>query len=176
MTGSDATRIVHKTCNLCEAMCGLRIEVQGRRVGRIEGEKDDPLSRGALCPKAIALKEIQEDPDRLTRPRRRVGERWEEISWEEAIPLAATRLAAIQREHGNDAVATYLGNPGAHNLGLLLGLTPLLGALDSRNRYSASSLDQNPKHASSVLRVGRLHVDYRIDDGALVARISESTG
>ncbi len=135
-------------------MCGLRIEVEGGRVGRIEADKDDPLSRGALCPKAVALGEIQHDPDRLTRPRRRVGDGWQEISWGEAIPLAATRLAAIQREHGDDAVASYLGNPGAHNLGVLLGLTPLLGALSSRNRYSASSLDQNPKHASSVLLYG----------------------
>lgn len=154
MSATHAPRVVHKTCNLCEAMCGLRIEVEGRKVGRIEADKDDPLSRGAICPKAIALREIQEDPDRLTRPMLRDGDGWKEVSWDEGLQLASARLAGIQREHGNDAVASYLGNPGAHNLGVLLGLTPMLAALASRNRYSASSLDQNPKHASSVLLFG----------------------
>ena len=149
-------RVVHKTCNLCEAMCGLRIEVEDGRVGRIEGDPDDVLSHGALCPKAVALKEIQEDPDRLTRPliRRRKGSPFEEVSWEEAFAFTTTSLAEVQRRHGADALATYLGNPGAHNLGIILGLTPLHAAIDSRNRFSASSLDQNPKHASSLLLYG----------------------
>ncbi|MEN8158941.1 MAG: molybdopterin-dependent oxidoreductase, partial [Myxococcota bacterium] len=151
---SDASRIVHKTCNLCEAMCGLRIETDGRRLGRIEADPEDPFSRGAICPKAIALGQIQDDPDRLRRPLRRRGEGWEEIDWDEALAEAAERIAAIQLREGDDAVATYLGNPGAHNLGILLGLTPFGAALSTRNRYSASSLDQNPKHASSLLLFG----------------------
>lgn len=148
------TRVVHKTCNLCEAMCGLRIEVADGKIGRIEGDPNDPMSHGALCPKAIALKEIQEDPDRLQRPMRRRGGAWEEISWDEAFQEAVSRIARLQGEHGNDAMASYLGNPGAHNLGVLFGLTPLYGALETRNRYSASSLDQNPKHATSQLLFG----------------------
>jgi anaerobic selenocysteine-containing dehydrogenase len=149
-----ADRIVHKTCNLCEAMCGLRIHMDGDRVGRIEGDPDDPLSRGALCPKAIALREIQDDPDRLRRPLRRRGSEWEEIGWDEALAEVADRVTALQRRDGDDAVALYLGNPGAHNFGILFGLTPLGTFLGSSNRYSASSLDQNPKHASSLLLFG----------------------
>ena len=147
-------RVAHKTCNLCEAMCGLRVHVQGGEIGRIEGDPDDPFSRGAICPKAIALREIQDDPDRIRRPLRRRGDDWEEIAWDDALAEAAERVAGIQRRDGNDAVALYLGNPGAHNLGILFGLTPLGAFLDSRNRYSASSLDQNPKHASSLLLFG----------------------
>jgi len=149
-----AVRVVHKTCNLCEAMCGLRIAVDGDQVGRIEGDPEDPLSRGALCPKAIALREIQDDPDRLKQPLRRRGGDFEEVSWEEALAETAERLAAIEAHHGKDAVATYLGNPGAHSLGVLLALPLLAGVIDTRNRCSASSLDQNPKHASSILLFG----------------------
>ncbi len=152
MTG----RIVHKTCNLCEAMCGLRIAVEGGRVGRIEPDPDDPLSRGAICPKAIALREIQDDPDRLRRPVRRRGNDWEEVGWEEALDEAAERLAAIRRRDGHDAVGVYLGNPGAHSLGVLLAVTPLYRILGTRNRYAASSLDQNPKHAASILLFGNM--------------------
>ncbi len=148
------TRVVPKTCNLCEAMCGLQITVRDGRVERIEADERDPLSQGHICPKAIALKEIQEDPDRLTRPMRRTDRGWQVIDWEEALDEAATRLAEIQLEYGDDAVASYLGNPGAHVFGIVMYLVPLFQALSTRNRYSASSLDQNPKHASSFFLYG----------------------
>jgi anaerobic selenocysteine-containing dehydrogenase len=147
-------RTVHKTCNLCEAMCGLLIEVEGGRVERIRADPDDPLSRGAICPKAIGLREIQEDPDRLRHPVRRTADGFEPIGWEEALSESARRLAEIQKCHGNDAVGSYLGNPGAHNFGIVMYLTGLYEALDSRSRFAASSLDQNPKHASSILLYG----------------------
>ncbi len=149
-----APRVAHKTCNLCEAMCGLRITVDGDAVGRIEGDPDDPISRGHLCPKAIALREIQDDPDRLRRPLRRRGRDWEEISFDDALAETAERLHATRSQHGADAVGVYLGNPGAHSLGVILGLSPLHAVLATRNRYAASSLDQNPKHAASVLLFG----------------------
>jgi len=149
-----AARVVPKVCNLCEAMCGLRIHVDGPQILRIEADPDDPLSRGAICPKAIGLKEVQEDPDRLRHPLRRRGNDFEEISWDEALGETADRIADLQQRHGNDAVASYLGNPAAHNLGMLLALPAFSRVLDTRNKTSASSLDQNPKHAASILLFG----------------------
>ncbi len=151
---SPASRTIHKTCNLCEATCGLLIDVEENSVTKIRADKDDPFSRGHICPKAIALKQIQEDPDRLKYPVRRTAKGWERISWEAAFREVAENLVRIQREHGADAVATYLGNPAAHNFGMVFYLTPLYRALASRNRYSASSLDQNPAHAASLLLFG----------------------
>lgn len=147
-------RVVPKTCNLCEAMCGLAITVEANRVVRIEADREDPLSRGHICPKAIALQQVQEDPDRLKQPMRRTRDGWQAIGWDEAFEEASERLAAIQLEHGGDAVATYMGNPAAHNFGLVMYLVPLYRALATANRYSASSLDQNPKHAASLLLFG----------------------
>ncbi len=151
-------RTVHKTCNLCEAMCGLLIEVagsgEGLEIGRIRGDPDDPLSRGAICAKAIALREIQEDSDRLRTPVRRTATGFEPISWDEALEETSRRLAEIQQRDGDDAVGSYLGNPGAHGFGIVMYLTGLYSALSTRNKYAASSLDQNPKHASSLLLYG----------------------
>lgn len=149
-----ALQTVHKTCNLCEAMCGLRIDVRDNEVVRIEADPDDPLSLGAICPKAVGLDQIQRDPNRLRQPVRRTSSGFRAIPWEEALDETADRLAEIQRAHGNDAVGSYLGNPGAHNFGVIMSLTALYAAIQSRNRYSASSLDQNPKHASSILLYG----------------------
>jgi anaerobic selenocysteine-containing dehydrogenase len=170
-----APRVVHKVCNLCEAMCGLLIEVEDGRVERIRPDPNDPLSQGAMCAKAMGLKEIQEDPDRLRTPVRRTSEGWEPISWEEAFEEASERIAQIQREHGNDAVGSYLGNPGAHNFSTVIYLAMVGSALDTHNRYVASSLDQNPKHASSLLLYGNIlsipvpdvdHTDFLLVIGA----------
>src|SRR5690242_6789402 len=107
-------------CNLCEAICGLvfTLDDDTGAITSVRGDADDPLSRGHICPKAVALQDLHEDPDRLRRPVRRVGPvedaRWEEISWDEALDTVADRLAATVREHGRDALAIYLGNPNVH--------------------------------------------------------------
>ncbi|MDP1917689.1 MAG: molybdopterin-dependent oxidoreductase [Myxococcales bacterium] len=134
----------HRACNLCEAMCGLRIETDGARVTSIRGDEDDPFSKGYLCPKATALKDLHEDPDRLKQPMRREGSQWKTIGWDEALDETATRLHDVQKRHGRNAVATYLGNPTTHNTGALLFGPSFLRALGTRSRFSATSVDQLP--------------------------------
>jgi anaerobic selenocysteine-containing dehydrogenase len=147
-------RIVHRTCNLCEAHCGVSVEVEGGGVRTIRGDAEDALSRGYLCPKAYGLKGLQEDPDRVREPRIREGGRFREASWDEALELAARRLRALRDAHGADAIATYLGNPNAHDFGSGLALPTFQRALGTRWRFSASSVDQLPKMMSSCLVFG----------------------
>jgi anaerobic selenocysteine-containing dehydrogenase len=143
-----------RTCTLCEAMCGIVVTTDGPQATEIRGDPDDPFSRGHLCPKAVALKDVHDDPDRLRRPMRRVGDRWTEIAWDEALDEVATRLRAIQTAHGRDAVATYLGNPTVHSVGAMLFAPDLMRALRTRNRYSATSVDQLPHHVAAMLMFG----------------------
>ncbi|WP_216212633.1 molybdopterin oxidoreductase family protein [Amycolatopsis aidingensis] len=132
------------TCTLCEATCGITVTVDGDRVTGIRGDEHDPFSRGYICPKATALADVHHDPDRLRHPLIKQGDGWREASWEEAFDLVARRLKEIRRAHGKDAVATHLGNPGAHNLGILLYGLPFLRGLGSRNAYSSHSVDGLP--------------------------------
>ncbi|HXD58613.1 MAG TPA: molybdopterin-dependent oxidoreductase [Thermoleophilaceae bacterium] len=148
-------RTVHRQCTLCEAHCGIDVEVDGDRVLRITGDAEDPISRGYICPKAAALADLYTDPDRLRRPVRRVGSEWEEIGWDEALDMAAAGLREVQRRHGNDALATYFGNPSAHTMAALSGLS-LRHVLDTRNHYSATSADQLPQHLTSAEMFGNL--------------------
>src|SRR3954464_9270260 len=148
-------RTVHRQCTLCEAHCGIDVEVEGDRVLRITGDAEDPISRGYICSKAAALADLYADPDRLRRPVRRVRSEWEEIGWDEALDMAANGLRAVQRRHGNDAVATYFGNPSAHTMAVLSGL-PLRHVLDTHNHYSATSADQLPQHLTSAEMFGNL--------------------
>jgi len=145
----------YRTCNICEAMCGIEIQYQGKEILSIKGDKKDPLSEGHICPKAIALQDFYKDPDRLRQPLRKTesGE-WETISWNEAIDTVATRFKEIQTKYSKDALATFLGNPNAHNMGNTFFLPFLLKAIGSKNRYSASSVDQLPHHVASNFMYG----------------------
>lgn len=143
-----------QTCTLCEAMCGLRVEVDGGQVTSIRGDDEDPFSRGHICPKAVALKDLHEDPDRLRHPVRRTANGWEKVSWDDALDETAERLHRVQREHGRDAVAMYLGNPTVHNHGAVLYGLMFLRALRTKNRYSATSVDQLPHQFAAYQMLG----------------------
>lgn len=154
-----ATTVHHRACHLCEAICGLNIEIDqpigaAARIVSIKGDPLDTFSRGHICPKAVALEDIQDDPDRLRQPLQRVGERWQPIDWEAAFELAAEKLWSIQQAHGCNAVAVYQGNPSVHNYGLMTHSNYFLGLLKTRNRFSATSVDQLPQHLTSHLMYG----------------------
>ena len=154
------TKSLHyRACHLCEAICGLAIETETQADGStqirsIKGDAQDSFSRGHICPKAVALQDIQNDPDRIRQPMRRMGEQWQAIGWDEAFELVAERLSAIQAAHGQSAVAVYQGNPSVHNYGLMTHSNYFLGLLKTRNRYSATSVDQLPHHLTSLLMYG----------------------
>ena len=144
----------YRSCNLCEAMCGLEIKVQGNQVLSIKGDREDPFSRGHICPKAVALQDIYADPDRLKRPLKRGKNGWEQIGWDEAFDEATRNLKAIQSKYGRNAAAVYSGNPVAHNTGSMLFNGPFIRSLRTKNRYSASSVDQLPHHYAAWFMFG----------------------
>jgi anaerobic selenocysteine-containing dehydrogenase len=148
-TGQVETR--HGACNLCEAICGLTFEVQGNRIVSVKGNDADPLSRGHICPKAVALKDLHEDPDRLRHPVRRMTDAqgrvsWQRISWEQAFDLVVDGLARVRERHGANAVAVYQGNPNVHNWGNVTHGHLFFSQLKTRSRFSATSADQLPHH------------------------------
>ena len=147
-------KIHYRTCNLCEAMCGLKITYKEKKVISIVGDKKDPLSKGYICPKSQALKDLYEDSDRLKTPIRRSENGWEKISWIEAFEEVEHQIKKIQEKYGNDAVATYQGNPNVHNLGSMLYGGPFLKSLKTKQKYSATSADQLPHHIASLKMFG----------------------
>ncbi len=147
-----------RTCPLCEATCGLQLTLSDGHVERIRGDEHDVFSHGFVCPKALSLKELHEDPDRIRTPlrRRADGSGFEPCSWDEAFALIDAGLRGVLERAGGDrnAIAAYLGNPFAHGLAGPLYGRVLLKALGSRNVFSASTVDQYPKQLSSGLLFG----------------------
>lgn len=153
MSGADAFT-AHRICPLCEACCGLELRVAGGRVVDIRGHAADVFSKGYLCPKAASLKDLQEDPDRLRAPLLKRAGRFVEVGWEEAFAEIEARLPAIRDRGGRDAIAMVVGNPTVHKMGLMLYVPRLAKALGTRNVFTASTLDQMPKHLSAGLMFG----------------------
>ncbi len=146
--------IHRRICNLCEATCGILVETEERRIISIRGDESDPFSRGYVCPKAVALRDTWEDPNRLRVPLLRDGGGWRECSWDEAIETAARGIHEVQRRHGKDAVAVYSGNPSVHNLPALLANPPFIRMLGTKVRFSASSADQFPRMLAAYFVYG----------------------
>jgi len=144
----------YRSCPLCEATCGVAVEVDGDRVVSVRGDDADPFSRGYICPKGTALADLHHDPDRLRRPLIREGAGWREAAWDEALGLVARRLGEVRKRHGKHAVAVYQGNPSAHNLGLLTYGQLALRTLGTRNMFSATSLDQLPHMLAALTMFG----------------------
>jgi len=144
----------YRTCHLCEAMCGVAIEVNNGKITSIKGDDQDPLSQGHICPKAVALQDLHEDRERLKRPIRKTAQGWEELSWEDAFDLVAEKLHGIRKTYGRNSIGVYLGNPNVHNHGALMTTMPFLRAIGTQNRFSATSNDQLPHMLASLEMFG----------------------
>ena len=164
-----------RACPLCEAICGLELQFEAEKLVAIRGDDADPFSRGHICPKGNAILDLESDPDRLRRPMRRVGDQWQEISWDEAFELAGAELANIQKEYGANSIASYLGNPNVHHFGHIAYLPFLLKVIRSQNVFSASSVDQWPHQLVNAQMYGHQfllpipdidHTDYFLMLGA----------
>ncbi|MGW4053376.1 molybdopterin oxidoreductase family protein [Streptomyces sp. NPDC004779] len=144
-----------RICPLCEATCGLVLTLDGSRVTGARGDRDDVFSRGFVCPKGAAFPQVDADPDRLRTPLVR-GEdgRLREASWEEAFDTIAARIRPLIEDYGPDALGIVLGNPNVHTMAGALYPPLLLRATGTSNLFTASTLDQMPKHVSSGLLFG----------------------
>ncbi len=110
-------RIVRSSCRGCHGVCQVLVHIEGDRIVKVAGDPDSPTSRGFVCPKGAAAPEILYHKDRLAHPLKRTGKRgenkWEKISWDEAISEMAERFDRVRRESGAEyfAMAQGTGRP-----------------------------------------------------------------
>ncbi|WP_077192040.1 molybdopterin oxidoreductase family protein [Streptomyces lydicus] len=148
------TRTALRICPLCEATCGLTVTLDGDRITAARGDRDDVFSKGFVCPKGASFGELDADPDRLTRPLVRRDGVLTDATWDEAFAAVQAGLRPVVEAHGPDAVAVVLGNPNVHTVAGALYPPVLLAGLRSRSVFTASTVDQMPKHVSSGLLYG----------------------
>jgi anaerobic selenocysteine-containing dehydrogenase len=154
MTAQTTTRTAHRICPFCEACCGLTLHIENEHVVKVRGHDEDVFSKGYICPKGVAIKDLHEDPDRLRTPLIKRDGQFHEATWDEAFAEIEKRLAPILAGDDRDAFAMTLGNPAAHKLSLLLYGARFARALNTRNMFSASTLDQMPKQLACGMMFG----------------------
>jgi anaerobic selenocysteine-containing dehydrogenase len=138
----------YRTCPLCEATCGLELTVEDGAIVGARGDDADVFSNGFICPKGASFGYLDADPDRLRTPRVRRDGKLLPATWAEAFAAVHAGLTRVIDGHGRDAVAIYLGNPNVHTMAGGLYAGSLRRAFGTRNVYTASTLDQMPKHVS----------------------------
>ncbi|WP_405809311.1 molybdopterin oxidoreductase family protein [Streptomyces sp. NBC_00210] len=154
MPRTAPARTALRICPLCEATCGLTLTIEGSRVTGARGDREDVFSQGFICPKGASFGELDADPDRLRTPLVRKDGQLREAGWDEAFDVIAARIRPLIEEHGPNAVGVVLGNPNVHTMAGALYPPVLLTLLRTRNLFTASTLDQMPKHVSSGLLFG----------------------
>jgi anaerobic selenocysteine-containing dehydrogenase len=148
------TETALRICPFCEATCGLTLTIESGRVTSARGDREDVFSEGFICPKGASFGELDGDPDRLRAPLIRRDGELVEVTWDEAFQAAADGLGAVLRDHGGHSVAVYLGNPNAHTIAGGLYLPLVIKGLGTHLTFSASTLDQMPKHVALGLMFG----------------------
>ncbi len=103
--------IKYSYCRICEAACGLKLTIDGKRIEKIEPDNDHVVSRGYACIKGLSLDKFAHSPDRITRPLKKVGGVFTEIPWSQAISEIGERLRNIHDQHGGQSIAAYTGTP-----------------------------------------------------------------
>ncbi|MPY55171.1 molybdopterin oxidoreductase family protein [Streptomyces acidicola] len=148
------SRTALRICPLCEATCGLTLTIEGARVTGVRGDRNDVFSKGFICPKGASFGAADADPDRLRTPLVRKDGELREATWEEAFDAVAAGLRPVVEAHGPHAVGVVLGNPNVHTMAGALYPPVLLAGLGTRSLFTASTVDQMPKHVSSGLLYG----------------------
>ena len=153
-SGTEMNKVAFRTCPLCEAGCGLEITVKNNVVTHIRGDMQDVFSAGFICPKGSTLKQLHDDPDRLRLPLVKRNGVHVQVSWQEAWAEVEKGLLGVINTHGRESVATYMGNPTAHNLSAMTFGRVALQAIGTKQRFSASTVDQLPKQVAGGYMFG----------------------
>ncbi|MEU1182047.1 molybdopterin oxidoreductase family protein [Streptomyces sp. NPDC005820] len=148
------SRTALRICPLCEATCGLTLTIEGSKVTGARGDREDVFSKGFICPKGASFGAVDGDPDRLRTPLVRRDGELREATWAEAFDAVAAGIRPVVERYGPHSVGIVLGNPNVHTVAGALYPPVLVAGIGTRSLFTASTVDQMPKHVSSGLLYG----------------------
>jgi formate dehydrogenase len=142
---SDGT---HTTfCRICEASCGLQVTVKDNRVTAIHPDHEHVATHGFSCPKGLKQAAIYDSPDRLKYPMKRIGTRWERISWEQALEEIGQKVRKLRAERGADSVGMYVGTAAGFGVLHPVFAQGYMTGLGTRSMYASATQDCSNKFA-----------------------------
>lgn len=132
-------------CRICEAQCGLRVTRDGDRITAIEPDEEHVVSRGYACIKGLTFEDFRTSPDRITQPLKRVGDSYQPVSWEQAMREIGAKVRQLRRDHGDDSVGLYFGNPISFSPLMPLLINGFVRGLKTSKFFHTATLDCNNK-------------------------------
>lgn len=151
------TQIVKTLCQMCNRLCGINVYVEGGKMVKVEGMPEHPVTKGGLCPRALAAVQYEYDPRRLMHPLKRVGDRgegkWQQISWDEAMNITAERLCQIRDQHGAKSIFFYKGQANGWG-SIWTHIQRFMNVLGSPNRGAHSHLCYIPMMMGQIYTMG----------------------
>ncbi|MCV7318234.1 molybdopterin-containing oxidoreductase family protein [Mycolicibacterium confluentis] len=153
MSGPSEDR-VFTFCRYCLASCGVEVTVADNRVVKISADKDNPHSWRDFCAKGRNAHQLVSHPRRIVAPMKRVGDRYIEATWDEAIADIAARMMALIDADGPDTIGAYYGNPAGFSSSNLIFMNAWLDGIGTANRYAVGSVDQNALHVVAEAMYG----------------------
>jgi formate dehydrogenase len=161
-------------CRICEPLCGLVATVEDGKLISLRADKDSPHSKGFCCTKGIAMAEVQNDPDRILFPLKRVGGpgEFERVSWDEALSDIAGRLRRLRDRYGPKSIAVHMGNPPYFSYSAVFWGKGFQDAIGTPWWYGVNSEDGASSVAATKLLFGACGVlpipDYRRTDVLMI--------
>ncbi|MDZ4246868.1 MAG: molybdopterin-dependent oxidoreductase, partial [Dehalococcoidia bacterium] len=150
-------KILKSACRICSAGCGVNLYVEGDRVVKVEGMAEFPSNQGTICTKAAGTTQVLYSPDRLLHPVKRTGERgenkWQQITWDEALDTIAGKLDVIRNEYGPQALAMTVGQQWHWNAGAAMQFR-FCHAFGSPNRSAYTNWCHGPVMAAHSITYG----------------------
>lgn len=143
--GRRAGSEVATYCRICEAHCGLKVQLDQERIRSVRPDREHPVTRGYGCIKGMGLGDLVADGARLDHPLKRVGDEFVRISWDQAIAEIGSKIGAIRGRHGARSVGMYRGNPSFFSFSHVLFADDLMRAWGSPNLFTSVSIDSNNK-------------------------------
>jgi anaerobic selenocysteine-containing dehydrogenase len=150
-------RRVYTFCRICEAACGLEVEVHDNRIVSISPNRRHRVTRGFACPKGLRFHELEHSPDRLRAPMKRTAGGsggFREISWDQAFREIGAKVKQLRRDHGPDSIAMYAGNGAGFGLMPLFFAQGFIQGVGSKNVYSSATQDCSNKFAVAQAMYG----------------------
>ncbi|HEY2776175.1 MAG TPA: molybdopterin-dependent oxidoreductase [Candidatus Binatia bacterium] len=137
----------HTFCRICEALCGLEVDVEEGRVTAIRPDAEHVATSGFACAKGLKQHRMYDSPDRLMYPTKRVGTSWQRISWEQANYEIGQKVRAISEDTGPDSIAMYVGTAAGFGVLHPAFAQGFMTGLGSRSMYSSATQDCANKFA-----------------------------
>lgn len=154
-------KVVRSTCRMCHGVCGVLVHIKDGKVIKVTGDPQSPTSHGYICAKGKASPELLYHPNRLTYPIKRAGARgenkWQKISWDEALDTVANRLMEVKKKYGVESIVGTQGTGRPYTI----FYNRFMNALGSPNQIGPKHVCYFPRISASLMTCGAFPVcDY----------------